>query len=83
MNIMEYIEHYNCFAKKSHVYCIGMTSMSIELVCRYRGIAPGRFAEEMMMMALFGRVHINMHMTMVDYICIVAHDGPVPVAYNY
>lgn len=80
---MEYIEHRNPFAKgKSHVYCIGMTSTSIELVCRYRGIAPGRFAEEMTM-ALFGRVHINMHMTIVDYTCIVACDGPVPVAYNY
>jgi len=43
---MEYIEQHNYFAKrKSHVYCIGMTSMSIELVCRYRGIAPGRFAD--------------------------------------
>ena len=21
---MEYIEHQNCFAKKSHVYCIGL-----------------------------------------------------------
>ena len=57
--------------------------MSIELVCRYRGIAPGRFAEEMTMMALFGRVHINMHMTMIDYTCIVAHDGLVPVVYDY
>jgi hypothetical protein len=63
---MEYMEHHNCFAKrKSHIYCIGMTSTGIELVRRYRGIALGRFAEEMMM-ALFGRVHINMHMAMVD-----------------
>ena len=57
--------------------------MSIELVCRYRGIAPGRFAEEMTMMSLFGRVHINMHMTMIDYTCIVAHDGLVLVVYDY
>jgi len=34
-------------------------------------------------MALFGRVHVNMHMAMVDYTCIFAHDGPVPVAYDY
>ena len=80
---MEYIKHHNCFAKrKSHVYCIGVTLTCIELVCRYRGIALGRFAEEMML-ALFGRVHINMHMAMVDYTCIVSHDGPVLVAYDY
>jgi len=80
---MEYIKHHNCFAKrKSHVYCIGVTLTCIELVCRYRGIALGRFAEEMML-SLFGRVHINMHMAMVDYTCIVAHDDPVPVAYDY
>jgi len=59
-----------------------MTSMGIELVCMYRGIAPGKLAEEMTM-ALFGRVHINMHMTMIDYTCIVAHDGLVPVVYDY
>ena len=56
--------------------------MGIELVCMYRGIAPGKLAEEMTM-ALFGRVHINMHMTMIDYTCIVAHDRPVLVAYDY
>jgi len=56
--------------------------MGIELVCMYRGIAPGRLAEEMTM-ALFDRVHINMHMTMIDYTCIVAHGGLVPVVYDY
>lgn len=60
-----------------------MTPTGIELVCRYRGIGPDRFAEEMTMMALFGCVHINMHMTMIDYTCIVAHDGLVPVVYDY
>jgi hypothetical protein len=28
-------------------------------------------------------LHINMHMGMVDYSCIVAHDGLVPVAYEH
>ena len=76
---MKCTEHHNYFAKrKSYVYCIDMTSTCIEL----RGIVHGRFAEEMTMV-LFGHVHINMHMAMVDYTCIVAHDRPVLVAYDY
>ena len=59
-----------------------MTSTGIELVSKYRGIALGRFAQEMTMV-LFGGVHISMHMAMVDYTCIVACDGPVLVAYDY
>jgi len=53
-----------------------MTSAGIKFV------RVGRFAEKMAMF-LFGRLHINMHMGMVDYSCIVAHDGLVPVAYEH
>ena len=43
LNIMEYIEQHNYFAKrKSHVY-IGMRSTSIELVHGYGDIAPQDF----------------------------------------
>jgi len=53
-----------------------MTSTGIKFV------RAGRFAKKMTMI-LFGRLHINMHMGMVDYSCIVAHDGLVPVAYEH
>ena len=77
------VTSHNCFTKrKDHVYCIGMTSMGTKLAHRYRGIVPIRFAKEMMM-ALFGCVHINMHIAMIDYTWIIARDGPVPVAYDY
>ena len=76
------VTSHNCFTKrKGHVYYIGMTSMGTKLAHRYRGIAPIRFAKEMM--AMFGCVHINMHIAMIDYTCIIASDGPVPVAYDY
>jgi len=56
--------------------------MGTKLAHRYRGIAPIRFAKEMMM-ALFGCVHINMHIAMIDYTGIIAGASMVPVAYDY